>query len=65
MVARSKRDIVLVDEQHVKQLEAERAQVVKMVAQFDRKQIKDTYWHKTLVRLDGALEQLKGVNHDG
>lgn len=65
MVRRSRSYIRLGDDRQKQVILAERAQVVKMVAHFDRKQIKDTHWHKTLVRLDAALEKLEGDQKDG
>lgn len=39
-------------------VEAERERAAHMVAQFDRKGINNTHWHKTLVRLDAVLREL-------
>lgn len=61
-MARTKRNhIRLIPQQEKLTIENERKGVLEMVEHFDRKGIKDTYWHKTLVRLDAALKQYEGV----
>ena len=65
MARRNKRDIRLVPQHERLTIENERRGVLEMVEHFDRKGIKNTYWHKTLARLDKALEQYKGEKHDG
>jgi len=62
--SRSKR-IRLADAQHRAAIEAEREKCQHMVYHFDRKGLQDTYWHKTLVRLDAVLDELKGDKEDG
>ena len=65
-MARRKRSYVrLVPTQEQQTIENERRGVLEMVEHFDRKGIKDTYWHKTLTRLDEALEQYKGEQDNG
>ena len=65
-MARAKRNYIrLKQEQEKKAIMHERDEVAKMVRQFNRKNIHDTYWHKTLVRLDAALKELEGEQQNG
>ena len=66
MARRSRGDIRLVDRGELNALQAERENCIHMVKQFDRKGIQNTYWHKTLIRLDARIKELiEGETENG